>query len=117
MKLIGFIVGKKGKGVIEGLLGLRAEIESELRRALRGGDKSDEQYLYDIFFRNCHTFAERLAIKISTSRTRTRLFFLRRANAKTLLYNQMTLNSMPPSLQANLHDQQQQVMLANLPVM
>lgn len=109
MKIVTLLLGKKRRELIEGMLGKQAEVRSGFIRALRGGDRSDEQYEYDVFFRNCHTFAERLALKISASQARTRLFFLLRSNAKTLLYNQMTQNSMPPSLQASMN--QQQIML------
>ncbi|KAL6712926.1 hypothetical protein ACLMJK_009481 [Lecanora helva] len=107
--------GPEGRKAIEGMVGLQAEVRAGLLKAVRGGDNSDQQYRYDVFFRNCHTFAEKLAKKVTSSPKKTKVFFTFRHNAKAVLYNQMTLNSMPPSLQAEMQNQQlnvnQQLML------
>ena len=114
-QIMGKIFGKKVQNRIKELYQKEADIRSSFVRAIRGGNNSDEQYRYDIFFRNCHTFAERLAKQITASHYKTKLFFLTRYNAKDILYNQMTQGSMSSTLQNNLIQQQlminQQLML------
>ena len=105
MNTIG-VISNRGRRLVEGMLGVQTEIRSGFIRAMRVVDHSDEHYIYDVFFGEYHAFAEKLANTISVSHTKTKLFFLTRANAKSILYNQMTLNSMPPSLQASLNQQQ-----------
>ena len=78
-------------------------------------DKGDEaqQYMYDVFFRNYHAFCERLALRICTSRFRTRFFFLRKMNGQKFLFSQLTLNAHPPGLHVALQIDQQ-VMLQGI---
>ncbi|MCJ1228575.1 hypothetical protein MMC12_005236 [Toensbergia leucococca] len=107
-----------GKQLVNTNQGIQGKIYAGIFNAMRGKSSADEQdetqrYMYDIFFRNCHAFCDQLALQIYPFKLTLKLFFLRKASARNLLFSAIALNVRPPRLQDVLRNNQQMMNLQN----